>query len=51
MNLADYLESFYSDRMMTLISNDRFDDAHSLFLEFVVDSEEPEEYLYLEELK
>jgi hypothetical protein len=50
MNVADYLEAFYADSLTHLVTCDRLEDAHALFQEFVVNDEEPEEYLYLPEL-
>jgi thymidylate kinase len=50
MNIPEYLEEFYADRMTHLVICDRFEDAHSLYQEFVVNDEEPEEYFYLPEL-
>jgi hypothetical protein len=44
------LESFWSNRMCELVSDDRFDDSNALYLEFVVDNNEPEDFMFLEYL-
>jgi hypothetical protein len=44
------LEAYWNNRMCELVTEDRLDDADALYLEFVVDGEEPEEYLFLEHL-
>jgi len=41
------LEEYYCSRMDYLVERDKFDYAHSIFEEFVVDGEEPEEYLFV----
>ena len=47
-NLSIYnIEEFYCSRMEYLVNEERFDDSHSIFEEFVVDGEEPEEYLFM----
>ena len=44
------LEAYWNNRMCELVSNNYFDDADALYLEFVVDGEEPEEYIFMEYL-
>lgn len=44
------IEEFYCSRMEQLVNEERFDDSNSIFEEFVVNHEEPEEYFYLEYL-
>ena len=44
------IEAYWNNRMCELVSEDRLDDADALYLEFVVDGEEPEEYMFLEYL-
>jgi hypothetical protein len=44
------LEAYWNNRMCELVTEDRLDDADALYLEFAVDGEEPEEYLFLEYL-
>ena len=41
------IEEFYCNRMEYLVDNEMFDDSHSIFEEFVVDGEEPEEYIFM----
>jgi hypothetical protein len=43
-----HIEEFYCNRMTELVDNEQYDDAHSIFEEFVVNGEEPEEYVFLE---
>jgi hypothetical protein len=44
------LEAYWNNRMCELVTEDRLDDSDALYLEFVVDGEEPEEYLFMEYL-
>lgn len=47
-NLSIYnIEEFYCNRMEYLVDKERFDDSHAIFEEFVVDGEEPEEYIFI----
>jgi len=41
------LEEFYMIRMTELIDQDEFDDAAAVYQEFVIDHQEPEDYLTL----
>jgi hypothetical protein len=41
------IEEFYCNRMEYLVDEERFDDSHSIFEEFVVDGKEPEEYVFI----
>lgn len=41
------IEEFYCNRMEYLVDVERFDDSHAIFEEFVVDGEEPEEYIFM----
>lgn len=43
-----HIEEFYCSRMEELFDNEQYDDAHSIFEEFVVNGEEPEDYVFLE---
>jgi hypothetical protein len=36
--------------MEYLVEQEQFDDSHSLFTEFVVDSEEPDEWIFIENI-
>jgi hypothetical protein len=40
------IEENYCNRLESLVEEERFDDAHSIFEEFVVD-EEPSEWLFI----
>lgn len=44
------IDTYWNNRMCQLVSEDRLDDSDALYLEFVVDGEEPEEYMFLEYL-
>jgi hypothetical protein len=50
MNTEHELEAYWNNRMCELVTEDRLDDSDALYLEFVVDGEEPEEYLFMEYL-
>jgi len=41
------IEEFYCNRMEYLVNLEEFDDAHSIFQEFIVDGKEQEEYFFL----
>jgi hypothetical protein len=41
------IEEYYCNRMEYLVDNDRFDDSHAIFEEFVIDGVEPEEYIFM----
>jgi hypothetical protein len=42
-----HIEEFYCNRMEYLVDLERFEDSHSIFEEFVVGGNEPEEYLFM----
>jgi|DEB0MinimDraft_10_1074344.scaffolds.fasta_scaffold232241_1 hypothetical protein len=42
------LEAYWSGQMCVLVSDDRIDDSDALYQEFVVDGEEPSEWIFLE---
>lgn len=44
------IEDHWNHQMCYLVDKDRYDDADALYLEFVVDGEEPEDWLFLEDL-
>lgn len=46
-----YLENFYTERMTELIDQDEFDDAAAIYQEFVIDHQEPENYMTLSFLR
>lgn len=41
------IEENYCNRLEFLVENEQFDDAHSLFEEFVVDSENPDYWMFI----
>lgn len=41
------IEENYCNRLETLVEEELFDDAHALFEEFVINSEEPQEWLFI----
>ena len=44
------IESHWNNRMCELVNEDRFDDSDALYLEFVVDGEEPDGWMFVEDL-
>jgi len=44
------IEAYWNNRMCELVTEDRLNDADALYLEFVVDGEEPEQYMFMEYL-
>jgi len=44
------IESYWNNRMCELVNEDRFDDSDALYLEFVVDGEEPDDWIFVEDL-
>lgn len=46
----DNVENFYMERMELLVENEQFDDADALFREFVVDNEEPDEWIFINDI-
>ncbi len=44
------LEAYWNNRMCELVNEDRLDDSDALYLEFVVDGQEPDEFIFLEYL-
>jgi hypothetical protein len=42
-----HIEEFYCNRMEYLVDLERFEDSHSIFEEFVLDGNEPEEYYFV----
>ena len=54
LNDRDYsiflLEQFYCERLEELVEEERFDDSNSIFQEFVVNKQEPEEWVFVEYL-
>ncbi len=44
------IEEFYMGRLSDLVDKGLFNDADAIFEEFVVDGEEPDEYLFIADL-
>lgn len=44
------IESYWNTRLCDLVNEDRFDDADALYAEFVIDSVEIDEWMFLEDL-
>lgn len=44
------IESYWNTRLCDLVNEDRFDDADALYAEFVLDSVEPDDWIFLEDL-
>ena len=44
------IEDFYTERMSELVDEERFDDSHGIYTEFVLDSEEPDEWMFIKDL-
>lgn len=44
------IEAFWNNRMCELVTEDRLDDSDALYLEFVVDGEEPNDWMFVEYL-
>jgi len=43
----DLIENFYCDRINYLVDNEMYLEAHSIFEEFVVNDQEPTDYLFI----
>jgi hypothetical protein len=44
------VEAYWSERMCSLVSENRIDDSDALYLEFVIDGQEPEDWIFMEVL-
>lgn len=44
------IEAHWNARMCELVSDDRIDDSDALYLEYVVDGEEPDDWMFVEYL-
>jgi hypothetical protein len=49
-NLITYVEEYFCEQITNLIDMDMKDDADSFYQEFVVNGEEPEEWLFVNDL-
>jgi hypothetical protein len=45
------VEEYYCQRMETLVDEERFDDSNAIFEEFVVNGEEPDEWIFMNYLE
>jgi hypothetical protein len=46
-NTITAIEEFYCTRMIDLVDENRIDDSNAIFEEFIVDEEEPVEWLFM----
>lgn len=46
IHIIDIQNEQWCEQMTRLVENDQYDDADSLYLEYVVDGEEPEEFCW-----
>ena len=44
------IEDHWNHQMCYLVDKDLYDDADALYLEFVVDGEEPDDWMFMEDL-
>jgi len=44
------IENHWNHQMCYLFDKDRLDDADALYLEFVVDGQEPDDWMFVEDL-
>jgi len=44
------IESHWNNRMCDLVNDKRYDDADAVYSEFVIDSVEPDEWMFVEDL-
>lgn len=49
-DLIKSIEAFYKSRTRYLVKNERLQDAHSIFLEFVVDGKDPKFFYSLRKI-
>ena len=47
----EHVENFYMERMEYLVEQELFDDSDALFSEFVVDTQEPDEWIFINEIQ
>ncbi len=47
VKIIDLQNEQWCERMTYLVENDHYDDADALYLEYVVDGEEPEEFSWI----
>lgn len=46
LHIIDIQNEQWCEQMTRLVENDQYDDADALYLEYVVDGEEPEEFCW-----
>jgi hypothetical protein len=46
--MVDSLEAYAQERITELFEDDREDDAYAMFLEYVVDNQNPEEWTFID---
>lgn len=47
IRIIDIQNEQWCEQMTRLVENDQYDDADALYLEYVVDGEEPEEFTWI----
>ena len=47
IKIIDIQNEQWCEQMTRLVENDQYDDADALYLEYVVDGEEPEEFTWI----
>jgi hypothetical protein len=45
------VEEYYCNRMEQLVDEEKFDDSNAIFEEFVINDEEPDEWIFLDYIK
>jgi hypothetical protein len=43
-------EKYFMDRVFDLVAEDRIDDSDAIYLEFVLDGTEPEDWMFINDL-
>tara|TARA_B100000925_G_C21573695_1_gene288968 strand:- start:135 stop:329 length:195 start_codon:yes stop_codon:yes gene_type:complete len=46
-----HIENFYCDRLTELVDQKKINEAHAVFEEFVVDTEEPCEWFFIKQVE
>lgn len=49
-SILDELDAYWSKRMTELVDQDRISDADALFSEYIIDGEEPDKWLFIENI-
>ena len=45
-----FIEEFYCERMSELVEDSRYEDSDAIYKEFTIDSEDPDEWMFIEDL-